>query len=321
LYLSIKKLAERLPEDVGSLRFWGRMTTMSAPYYVVEGANVEDDADDTKLQEGKDGANKYAYWVSNTLEPESWSQLPQITCNQIVSASKFKRFLTGNLASKVPSYPPFPGTEKEFLRAQIARISSATMISPQGYFKIEDPEADEKVIVAAEPEELKEMFPKPAQSLCSNTAWRHHEKELNAIGRVTALHEETDEEGEPVITVDSKVPVSVSLSVVREPAWSFRVSALCAGASDTSAVLARSLDWPGAVVVAAPTRFICVYLGSGVRFETELYKPLVPQMIDESSSPVGFTEEADPLIDPTPPPPEEPEAEEGEGEEEEPEDE
>lgn len=65
IYLSIKKLAETLPSDVEKLRFFGKITTRSLPYYIVEGLNPEDEegVDETK-QEGRNGANKNAYWVS-----------------------------------------------------------------------------------------------------------------------------------------------------------------------------------------------------------------------------------------------------------------
>lgn len=44
LYLSIKKLAESLPADVGRLRYFGQIsTTGSGPYIVVEGLSPEDE--------------------------------------------------------------------------------------------------------------------------------------------------------------------------------------------------------------------------------------------------------------------------------------
>ncbi len=36
------------------------------------------------------------------------------------------------------TYPPFPGQEKNYLRAQIARISSCTQISPIGFYKFDE---------------------------------------------------------------------------------------------------------------------------------------------------------------------------------------
>lgn len=35
---------------------------------------------------------------------------------------------------QIHSFPSFPGTEKNYLRAQIARISASTHISPVGFF-------------------------------------------------------------------------------------------------------------------------------------------------------------------------------------------
>ena len=46
--------------------------------------------------------------------------------------------MTGHLNANVKSNPPFPGKERHFLRAQIARIFAATMISPVGFYKMEE---------------------------------------------------------------------------------------------------------------------------------------------------------------------------------------
>lgn len=40
------------------------------------------------------------------------------------------------------AYPPFPGKEAEFLRAQIARIAHSTVLAPAGLFNY-DEEAEE----------------------------------------------------------------------------------------------------------------------------------------------------------------------------------
>ena len=42
------------------------------------------------------------------------------------------------------TYPPFPGHEKNYLRAQIARISAATLISPMGYYTFGGGEEEEE---------------------------------------------------------------------------------------------------------------------------------------------------------------------------------
>ena len=63
-----------------------------------------------------------------------------------------KKFLTGRLDSPIVSYPPFPGNEANYLRAQIARISAGTQISPIGFYRF-DEEAE-----GGEGEEEGELF-------------------------------------------------------------------------------------------------------------------------------------------------------------------
>lgn len=46
--------------------------------------------------------------------------------------------MTGQLDAEVNSNPKFPGKERHFLRAQLARIFSATTISPKGLFEIDE---------------------------------------------------------------------------------------------------------------------------------------------------------------------------------------
>ena len=45
---------------------------------------------------------------------------------------------------QVVSYPPFPGNEANYLRAQIARISATTHISPLGQYMFEEDEDEEE---------------------------------------------------------------------------------------------------------------------------------------------------------------------------------
>lgn len=51
-------------------------------------------------------------------------------------------------AKQIHSFPPFPGVEKNYLRAQIARISGTTHVSPIGFFtfggEVEDEEIEEE---------------------------------------------------------------------------------------------------------------------------------------------------------------------------------
>lgn len=64
--------------------------------------------------------------------------MPNVTPEQITISRKIRKFLTGRLETPIVSYPPFPGNEANYLRAQIARISAGTHISPTGYYKFDE---------------------------------------------------------------------------------------------------------------------------------------------------------------------------------------
>ncbi len=310
LYLSIKKLAEILPGDVERLRFFGRVSTRGSPYYIVEGVAPEEEEgiDETK-QEGKPGANKYAYWAIQSVESGQWVKLPNVTMEQVVKVRQFKRLLTGDLEAHVPSYPPFPGKEKHLLRAIIACIVGETSISPDGFYELDD--SDPPVVKAAEAEQLNERFPKPAQELKEPDAWKHHEVELNKIGRVLAMPEQTDENGEPIVP-EEPVEANPPLDAVKPEQWTFRICPGGAGASGNSVAVARSLRWPGAVAVAAGRKYVNIYVGNGLSYSSAAYSPPLPAPLQSEWSSVtadgtpgpGLVEQNDIKVDPTPPAPE-----------------
>lgn len=308
LYLSIKSFAATLPSDVERLRFFGKVTTRGKPYYVVEGLSTEDEDNiDEMKQEGRSGVNKYAYWISQRVDgADGWTKLPNVTSNQIVVARQIKRLLTGDLDASVPSYPPFDGTEKNLLRAQIALLVGSTSISPDGFFEL-DEDAEPPVAKPAEPESIAEIFPKSASDLNSVDSWRVHEAEVNQIGRITALPEQLDENGD-VIEPDESSEIIAPLQPIKPEEWTLRVAPGGAGFAAGSAVVARSLVWPGAVAVAAGSRFVNIYVGSAVPFSALAYSPPLPKEIQEEFS-EELVEQEDVRVDPTPPVPE---AEEGE---------
>jgi radial spoke head protein 4A len=61
-----------------------------------------------------------------------------VTAEQISTSRKIRKFFTGRLEAPIVSFPPFPGNEANYLRAQIARISAGTHISPNGYYKFDE---------------------------------------------------------------------------------------------------------------------------------------------------------------------------------------
>lgn len=72
--------------------------------------------------------------------------LPDVTPRQILAAQKVKRFLTGHLDLDLSesTYLPFPGTEKEYLRTLIARISASTLAAPKGLVKLTGGEEEQE---------------------------------------------------------------------------------------------------------------------------------------------------------------------------------
>ena len=73
---------------------------------------------------------------------KGWVRLPGVTPVQIVVSRKIRKFFTGRLNAPVSSFPPFPGTEANFLRAQITRISAGTIVSPLGLFMFDEEEEE-----------------------------------------------------------------------------------------------------------------------------------------------------------------------------------
>lgn len=85
------------------------------------------------------GVNRKAYFCNPDLMSSEWKKLPNISPDHIVAARRTRKMLTGDLDAPVVSgFPSFPGNELHYLRAQIARISSATRISPVSYFTFDE---------------------------------------------------------------------------------------------------------------------------------------------------------------------------------------
>ena len=104
-----------------------------------------------------------------------WTRLPPVTPAQIVVARQIRKFFSGDLTAPVLSYPPFPGYEGNYLRAQIARISATTHISPGNFYLFDADEEDE--MDARDTFAVNEEFePVSVQELVDETfsRWVHH---------------------------------------------------------------------------------------------------------------------------------------------------
>lgn len=119
------------------------------------------------------GANTFVYYVCK--EPgHSWVKLPSVSPAQITVARLIYKFFTGRLDSPVVSYPPFPGNEANYLRAQIARISAGTQVSPRGFFRAREEEGDEDEVVQDSIEVNPDFEGIPVSEMASFSNWVHH---------------------------------------------------------------------------------------------------------------------------------------------------
>ncbi len=89
------------------------------------------------------GANQYTYFVTNS-PGLPWIKLPDVKPAMINQARKIRCLFTGCLSSKIDGFSPYFGLEKDYLRAQIARITATTHISPAGYYLLTENEGEEE---------------------------------------------------------------------------------------------------------------------------------------------------------------------------------
>lgn len=307
-YQKKKKFCEKTSPDYELIKFWGKIFTRNGDYYVLQGRTAEDPEElDPFKEEGKNGSNKYTYWVAKH-SCDNWTQLPPVTPEMIQVARKLSVYFTGNLDAPVLGYPPFPGTEKHLLATQITRITSACAVSPAGFFELN--EDDVPQIVKAEDEAVNEAFPKPPEEIKELDAWNHHELEINVRGRCRPLPEQEDEDGNPIEDEDppEEIPPLRTLSEDEEGSWSIRLCPGGAGESAASSLcVAISLVWPGAYGISYGKKWTNVYMGDGMKFRPTVYtRPLPPALQpewkpNEEEEEEDLVEQADLLEDPTPP--------------------
>ena len=115
--------------------------------------------------EAEAGCNKYMYYVTATCG-SPFTLLDDVTPAQIRAARRISKLFTGDLDAPVAAYAPFPGRERHYLRAQIARIGHATTLVPKG--KYIAPEEGE-----GEPEENEEYVAQPAAAMVDPASWCH----------------------------------------------------------------------------------------------------------------------------------------------------
>jgi radial spoke head protein 4A len=320
LQLSLDHLASTV-ENLENIRFWGKIYSQRGSYYVVEtklseyNEEEEETAEKTLLNDEEEeeedeqgsktelwgtGPNEFLYFVSGNLDSlTSWAKLPLLTPQQIIRSATNRRFLSGELDAPVYGLPRFPGTEKNYLRAIIARISHSTVVVPAGKFTADEQETN----IILENEEFKGIS---AAKLKNQANWVHSRLLLLKQGRTEPWIDPEEEENEEIPPkYVEKTPIEATVPLLRpisldnlpngNPAWSLRASsaletgykplqpALNSEESDFSAdylpsshtvVSAHSNIWPGAVSVAKGASTGQIYMGWGLRALERPFQPL-----------------------------------------------
>ncbi|CAL8348608.1 unnamed protein product [Gadus morhua 'NCC'] len=354
IFLALKQLVDSQP--LQRCRLWGKVMGTESHYIVAEAEyregdeeeeqspeeapeNEERDADVDDEKEGAEegiallpqstykplpaapkeangtGVNKYVYYVCT--EPGlPWVKLPPVTPAQINAARHIRKFFTGRLDALICSYPPFPGHEANYLRAQIARISAGTQVSPQGFYQFREEEEEEEPDAPRNSYEQNPDFegapiPKMAESMSN---WVHHVQHILKQGRCTWVNlaakpeEELDEDGEaeekeeepdepdPEVGPPLLTPLSEDKEIRDTPPWSAKMSSTL-NPQYAVAVL-RSNLWPGAHAYACGKRFENIYAGWGLKCAGGFYMPSLPPA-PQSEYPSGpeITEALDPSLE------------------------
>ncbi|XP_043849837.1 radial spoke head protein 6 homolog A [Dromiciops gliroides] len=267
-------------------------------------------------EDSRTGANKYLYFVCN--EPgRTWTKLPHVTPAQIVNARKIKKFFSGHLERPIVSYPPFPGTEANYLRAQIARISAGTQISPLGFYQFGEEEGDEEEEGGAgrdSYEENPDFEGIPVGELVDSLAnWVHHTQHILPQGRCTWVNpnqksEEEEELGEEEEKADEPeeveqeigppllTPLSEDAEILQLAPWTARLS--CNLCPQYSVAVMRSNLWPGAYAYATGRKFENIYIGWGHKYSQENFNPTLPPAVQmEYVTGPETMEMADPTVE------------------------
>jgi hypothetical protein len=216
LYKAMKRLAKT--SGASNLRFWGKYLGRQRDYFVIEGQLPH--PEEAKAAPGAEdrgkGINSHVYWVTDDLLSD-WIQLPDSEPKYIIAARQIKYIVTGNLNAELNTNPKFPGKERHFLRAQIARISHNTTIVPKDYFV---PNADNEREV-----DINEEFAAPsATDLNSLESWAHSYQNILLAGR--AEHElpnvPEEERDEAVAALEEKDPFVERLKGINEDKQVFK---------------------------------------------------------------------------------------------------
>lgn len=308
LHCSIQKLAAKTGAE--GMRFWGKICGTGGDYFIAEG-KLEDEGELPEGIEGAEGGNMYKYWVCSS-PGGAWEQLGNIVPGQVVAARNIKKYFTGKLTAPVCGYPPFsmklPSGEIEtwqeshLLRAQIARISAACTIVPEGIFDESEKGDDGVTMTPAEVDEEAASKAGDTDTLADLANWRHAVLEVNKLGRCLPEPEVLNDDGEPIVNPDAPEQKQAVLPILEADYCDNQGSS--AGGVWTvrkcnSVTAVRNLNWPGAVslgwapIAGTPNawKYANIYVGYGTKFLSKAYTPPPPPPIQSEYQPPAGTDD------------------------------
>jgi hypothetical protein len=295
----LRQALKRLVKEKGAkdIRFWGKIIGTEKDYYVVEGSGEAADEEERPpdFEKRGEGVNQFTYWVTDSAFG-AWVELPDVTPEQIKVARKIRKLFTGNLNANIVSNPHFPGKEKEYLRAQIARITHSTYLEPKGLHKtVED--NPQEIENEEEPNYLQ------TQQLKDLDNWVHLHQGILNCGRVVHMEPEVPDDA------DIEIEVLKARQIEQDPfeerlkritkdkevpglgrAWVYRyvgdvqeyTEKVPKKGKCTFAVnVLKSLWWPGVNIVQQNERWMHFYLGYGLKVETQRVYPITPPVIND----------------------------------------
>ncbi|CAD8061697.1 unnamed protein product [Paramecium sonneborni] len=323
IQLSIKQLS--IETNATEMTFFGKILCRNSDYYVARGVvpKLPTDYLASNAEPRGDGVNYYTFWVTNDILTD-WNELPLVTPEQIKVAREIKYVCTGNLNQELKTYPPFPGKEKHYLKAQLVRILHSNLIAPKGLYQQKEDNPKELEFV----EEFK--IPEFAE-LQNPDSWVHVPAQILKQGRITLYTDGLSEEAKNALLeanpdIDSETTRLKGIAEDRPLEPFYQSNWLIKTVGDQmiynpkddnsgnnvyATVILKNYTWSGAVTVANQNQWAFFYVGYGFKDTQAAYVPI--QNNDLQLEPEDKQEfpEPNPKNPPKPPEPEKVEGQEG----------
>ena len=300
------RLIRKFGENIENSRFWGKINAINNDYWIVEAKLSEypEASEDKppKVEDPGKGTNEYVYFVMTNIENGEWIKLNDVTPEQIKKSRQVYRLFTGDLTAKVGGQIHFEWTEAELLRAQIARISSSTILAPADYHQKPEEEDEENPFII----ELNEEFAPNEDGGVNEDAWSHSRGHLRLEGRlkkwIEPEKEEDDEEDEAEKEEKEPSPEELEEEIAILESISNDKCAEFGGFGDdeqenesSNCWFIRKINenmpyqivtinnklWNGAktIYLSNTKTFINVYIGNGIKYRNKYFTPTPPAII------------------------------------------